>query len=926
MASHSAAQPDAAPGAEIDAWLRDGGIVVTASERAARTLAAAYHRARQAEGLTAWPAPTIQDWDGFLRAAWRERSTDDRMMLNARQEQSLWAEIVARDGQRAVLLEGPRNRVAQMAMDAHRLLCLYAPGLLGAPARAGWVQDAGIFSRWLAAFDDACRAQRVLSTARLPLELAELLKTETSERAPLLAAGFDRILPTQHAVFDGWGDWREVRRGQAARTVSLYQAADEQAELAACALWCLQQLNLNPRARLLVVTQDAARRRGEIERAFSRLLAEEYAQEGTRLLAYQSPHPDMPPQFEFSLGVPLSYVALARGAHLLLRWLTTAIEEPALDWLFSSEVTAASAEESRALLAFMRALRRRGLERTRWRLDRFLNQRAGVVLPAAWVARITQARQRLGQAAGAQRNAMEWAELTSELLRTAGWPGSRALSSAEFQAMRRWERVLDECASLGFSGRRMAWPDFLTALERALSETLFAPESQDAPILIAGPAESAGFTADGIWVLGAHEDAWPANGAAHPLLPLEVQRAAGMPHATAQLDWNLAEAMTERLLASAPEVRFSYARQTEGVGTHPSRLVQKIAGEPTPLPAELVASSACSVRTVEFEDHSRIPFPLVRNEEGLIEARPIEGGASVLTAQSQCPFKAFATARLGAVQWEPAQPALTAAERGQLLHAVLHSVWSGPPRGIRDHAALVAISDLRAFVEQHVRAVLRDKMPPAARDEMPQRYLQLEETRLIELVTNWLRFEATRIPFVAEETELEAHAAIHGLALRLRLDRIDRLADGALLVIDYKTGNVSPTSWELPRPNDVQLPLYAGFGLNRETEPLGGLVFAKVRAGEHGFAGRVHDAKNQLLPGLGSQSALVKRPFTAEELIDWRDYIEQMALDFVAGHAEVDPREYPVTCEHCGLEALCRVRENRARESEDDEGEEEVDA
>ena len=43
---------------------------------------------------------------------------------------------------------------------------------------------------------------------------------------------------------------------------------DVQAELDACALWCGSQLAANPRARLLVITQDARRRRGQIERAF----------------------------------------------------------------------------------------------------------------------------------------------------------------------------------------------------------------------------------------------------------------------------------------------------------------------------------------------------------------------------------------------------------------------------------------------------------------------------------------------------------------------------------------------------------------------------------------------------------------------------------------------------------------------------------
>jgi hypothetical protein len=105
----------------------------------------------------------------------------------------------------------------------------------------------------------------------------------------------------------------------------------------------------------------------------------------------------------------------------------------------------------------------------------------------------------------------------------------------------------------------------------------------------------------------------------------------------------------------------------------------------------------------------------------------------------------------------------------------------------------------------------------------------------------------------------------------------------------------------------VQLPLYAGFAVDGD---LGGLVFAKVRAGDAEFAGRVGDAKATLLADLKGSSALMKIRLTAELLIDWRDHIEQLARDFLAGRAEVDPREYPKTCEKCGLQTLCRIPEN----------------
>lgn len=870
--------------AEIDGWLRDGGLVVTSSDRAARAFQAAFHRRRRAEGLTAWPAPDIQDWRSFARAAWEERALDSRMLMDPAQEQALWADIVGREGHFATLLEGPRQRMARMAMEAHELLCSYAPRYLRQAERSGWSQDAGAFSGWLSAFDESCETLGLLSPARALLELTALLQAGNAVRRPVLAAGFDRLLPAQRALFDAWGTWQEIVTGEPAREVRFCTAGDNKAELEACAQWCARHLSANPHARLLVITQDIGSRRGEIERAFLRHGA-----------------PGAAPLFEFSLGIPLSQQEVARAAHLLLRWLDGALAENELDWLLSTALAANGPEESGALQSFMRALRSRGLERPEWTLNAFMGQRAGArALPATWVERMTGARQRLLNSRNRKQGPLDWAELVPQLLQDVGLPGNRALSSADYQAFRRWGQAVDTCGSLGFDGRRIGWTDFLSALARTLDETLFAPESSDAPIQIAGPAESAGLAADAIWFLGADENAWPAAGSTHPLLPPLMQRQAGMPHATPLHDWELALAITTRLLAAAPVVYFSCAMQKEDAETKPSRLIAKLAGPPQPLHAELAPISIPPLLTFSFQDTSHVPFP----------GTAVQGGASVLTAQSQCPFKAFATARLGAKGWEPAEAGLTAAERGQLLHAVLHRVWGGAPHGIRTHEELKQLPDLRAFVAGHVHSVLREEMPAGARERMPRRYLELEGLRLVQVVAEWLQYEITRLPFAVDETEAEHTINLAGLTLHLRLDRIDRLNDGSLLVIDYKSGDVSPKAWELPRPDDVQLPLYAGFAM---TEELGGLVFAKVRSREASFSGCVRDAKATLFDNLKGNHSLAKIKLASEQMKEWKQYIEQLARSFVAGRAEVDPRKYPQTCERCGLQTLCRVQEEENR-------------
>jgi probable DNA repair protein len=878
---------------ETGEWLRADGWVVAASDRAARALTASFNRARQAEGLTAWPAPKTFAWKSFIRAAWEERADDARLVLNPAQEQALWVGIAGEERSLATLLEGPRQRVAALAMEAHELLCSHAPHFLTRTARSAWHQDAGSFSGWLAAFDEACRAGNLLSASRLPLELIPALQADPAQRPPLLLVGFDRILPAQRSFFDTWGEWREAALPEPANEVGFFAAANEAEELAACALWCNRQLAAKPDARLLVVAQSASARRGEMERAFLRHTGA---------------------AFEFSLGLPLGQIALARAALLALRWLDGALAEQELDWLLSTGLIAASAEEHLALQSYLRRLRSYGLERTQWSLRAFMGERcAAEFLPDAWVERVGSAQRLLKDIARRTLSPLEWAELIPRLLDELHFASARPLTSAEFQALRRWQQAIESCGSLGYDARRMSWREFLAQLSRALDETLFAPESRNAPILIAGPAESAGLAADAVWFLGADEDAWPASGAAHPLLPIDLQRQAGMPHATAQLDWELAEAVTRRLLAAAPEVCFSFAKQNKTAEARPSRLVAQVAGEPRELPPELLAPANPPPLAIAFEDYSRIPFPPGK----------VAGGAAVMTAQSQCPFKAFATARLAAQPWKSAEAGLTAQQRGSLLHAVLHSVWAGPPEGIRSHAELVSLSDREAFVAEHVQRTLARELRPHLREGMPRRYLELEALRLTRLVTEWLEFESARVEFEVAATEEKRTVHVEGLTFDLRLDRLDRLVDNTLLVIDYKSGNVSPNSWTTPRPEEVQLPLYAGFAM-KEDEVLGGLAFAKVRPGGMEFAGRVGDAAATLFSTLKGTSPLVKNPFTAEQLLDWRDCIQQLAKDFVAGRAEVDPLDAPKTCERCGLQTLCRIQENSALLADEDDSEEAI--
>lgn len=875
--------------------------MLVSTERAARSVQTAFHAARRAEGQSAWRTPNVFAWDSWVRDRWMESSASELMLLNALQEQTLWLRIIHESRTGLELLHP--GRLAAAAQQAYQLLANYSPKTLAGSTRPQWLGDPAMFAEWLREFEKRCRREGVISTSLATQQLAEALQEvpEPSGRPPLLLIGFDHLLESQKTLLDSWGPWHLDQPEPSDRQSHQYFAAsDSVAEVATCVRWLRARLKENPDAQLIVVSTDLQARRGELERA----LLDRPATNGSENAA-----PDL--DFEFSLGVPLAQTSIARSALLLMRWLFEPLSEHEIDWLITSGHCTASQNEEIALAEAMYKLRERGMERPQWSIDDLVDFQLGgksqAAFPTTFTARLLAARRQLQQTKQSQ-SPLDWVNLTHRLLESAGWPGHRSISSIAFQTQRRWETVLDTCGSLGFDGTMMDWEEFVSATATALTSTIFAPESTGARIQIMGPFESAGQMADGIWFLGAHDESWPSRGTPNALLPIALQRETAMPHASPLSDWSLANEVTQRLINSADEVIFSYSRHADGIEARPSRLVMQHLGNPTAL-----ATDDCATRaplTEAFEDSSRIPFPHLA----------VSGGSTPLTNQSMCPFRAFGITRLATFEWEPAEAGLSARQRGQLLHDVLNRVWSGGNRGgISSLEELQQLADLSGFVGTIVRNVIESGANSRRRNSFlsrfPKRYLELEAERLMRLVSEWLAYERERLPFAIEGTEIKSEVTIAGLTFSVRMDRVDTLASGKKLLIDYKSGSDGPTAWASERPDNVQLPLYATFAVNSDLE---GLLFGRVRPHDPDFCGRLRDASASLRLGLSPQSALVKNPLTDQQLSYWREVIERLGEEFLAGRAEVDPKDGTKTCDSCHLQAVCRIYEQPAVPISDD--------
>lgn len=921
---------------ELFAALATGGVVVASSPRAARALRRLHARRQRERGLTAWRSPAIFYWEAWLQELWRQRvrgGDETRLVLSSLQEHHLWARLIRQEVEERSLVS--TDGIAELVQQGYELLCDY--NCLDALQSQWPGVDATAFRGWASAFEAECQKQDWLSRAKLPLVLAQALSrsvTVTELPAHLFLAGFDRIAPGQECLLSALaakgctiGRLESVSRRSGieapleAAIEALVEASNEEDEISVCAWWVRRTLELaaaeNKTARIGVLVPGLSRQRGEIERIFRQVLAPES-------VAVTAPTRALP--FEFSLGVPLDRAPLARAALLLLRWMAEPLSRDDLSWLVLSGFLCREESDWLSVSPFDAGLKPPGVLPRQCSLDIYLVQQGWHGSPAlsGLRDRLAAARREWHRAEATARDFAEWAEAARRMLPAAGWPGAHRMSSEDFQLKARWDELLDRIATLSFDGHPASYTEFLRVLRRQMAETIFAPQSHDAPVQILGPFEAAGLEFDAIWFLGASEQGWPAPARPHPLLPAALQRERGMPHATADADWELARLVTARIQRSAPRCIFSYPAQEKDGPLRPSTVLMP---RPRILPSarmrEILAApsleeqAASEVLELQEDRMSGLAWP----------REQVAGGYGVLKAQAACPFQAFAHYRLGARPLERADWGLDPKDRGTLLHRALEGIWSE----LKDQDALIAAIQAGSLKERiewwtnealsrycSTRLTRHDQ--PAQADEnkrWSEAYLQAERQRIAALLQEWLAYEAKRAPFSVEGRETPIAASAGDLKLKLRTDRIDRIASGHLL-IDYKTGKVSTAAWESSRPDEPQLPLYAIFGNVKE---LRGVLLAQLRAQDLKFTGCVDEAGLSALPGL-SQSAV----FTPELRAQWEAALLGLAEDFLNGEAAVDPKKYPDTCRYCALPGLCRVAESeraRAALDEEDDGLEE---
>jgi probable DNA repair protein len=830
--------------------------VVTPNQRLAHSLTLEFDDYQLARGLTSWEAADILPFGAFVERLWEDalyspigemRGSELPLLLTPAQEQHLWERILAASG----LLIVPQ--AAAQCRDAWRLIHQWR--IPNGPGN----DDALAFAQWSSTYKKQTEGD--IDGARLPDLMAGYLEP-LKKPALIVAYAFD-VMPPQTREFIGHFDWLECTPEPIAGTAMRASFSSAKHELEAAAKWARARLE-EGRKRIGVVVPELGQRRQEVVRSFARAMDPGYNLPTHLANAAKAPLP-----FNVSIGRPLAAYPLVDAALTLIELAFTPIDYARASHLIRSPYLG-GADTELARRASLDARIRRDADAT-ISLAKLIAAAEPAPLLRKLLERVFAAAQ-----TGADSPA-DWARQCSALLDAAGFPGERALDSDEFQTRAKWHEMLGELAKLERISSQMAFTAALATMRRLCAETLFQPETPDAPIQILGIIESQEQRFDCLWVSGLTDETWPRDARPNPFIPIALQKKAGIPQASAEGAAARDRRITDEWKSAAGEVVFSHPAKDEDRDLAPSPL---ISGIPT---GNIAAPDYPRYRDLIFAARKLEPFEDWRAPR--VKPGPQRGGTRVLADQAACPFRAFARWRLGADALEEPAPGLDPRDRGKLLHALMREIWS------RARSSSALSKDLTVVINQAAQTAVSEM-------GLQGRYAELERERLAKLAAEWLEVERRRAPFEVQSLEEEREISVAGMQFKSRIDRMDRLQPGGHVLIDYKSsGFPSPKHWEGPRPDDPQLPLYAVAA----PEELAAVTFARLKPGEMKFMG--YSRAGHLLPNVQIYRDWPKL------LAQWKADAAALGKAFAEGDAHVDPKEDLKTCRRCDLQTLCRVYE-----------------
>ncbi|HVO48048.1 MAG TPA: PD-(D/E)XK nuclease family protein [Steroidobacteraceae bacterium] len=866
--------------------LRGGTLLVPSRQRAyAARLAHAAERLR--DGQRVWATPDI-----LTREVWVVREFDRRAregnrsaprLLSPAEDWWLWRQCTLEQTQDQQLLN--RTGLGEALRHSSALAAEFGINLTRAAA-------AGSEAQLLARVEDAVQRRcAALGVARVNSKSSALEGLGAGR--DILAAGF---LPRPPGL-DALGvASRQSSRGTGAEP-RVVLPADEQDEMEDIADWCRQRLGADPGARLLVFMPGSVGRRERLA-----TLIRQTVSPGAWIASSAAERDSIDALVVIEGGLPLPEIPAIRHALESLRFLAGSAHEAFSsfsEWL-RAPYWVMPGIEARARVDLW--LREAGPSRFNHDLLSLL-ERPAAPFPASIAVDVAQLLRRVRSAHEAMprgnASPREWSERFRAALQALGWPGSRQLDSGEQQTVVRFHELLDEFGQLAASVGPVSRGEAVQWLAALAARNAYRPADADAAVIISSAFADPVVLYDGIWVAGLNAEAFPQPVQPDPFLPYDLQRAAGIPAASA--DGRLAEAHS--LLAS-------WRAATDDLVLSAPRRAEDLELLPSPLLAPWLAQTTRTrgARWLADRMHRADRREFTGDEFGSVwpAARDLPGGTRSIELQNTCPFRAYAELRLGSAELGAPEPGVRADTRGRLLHAALESLW----QRVGDSGKLAELSGagLHAWIEESVNdAVQRVFGSDASGNEGQDASLDRERRRAARLIGRLCEKELARLPFRVIAREAERTVVLGGSQLTVRIDRVDEIEGGARAILDYKSGRRVSADWYGERPSHPQLLVY----LAAEGERVEAIATVNLTAREVCFDGIARFS--DLLPRVKVAQLPTARS-AAEDAAgawqlrrrEWLALVEKLAADFIAGRATVDPKSG--ACRNCHAISLCRIR------------------
>lgn len=484
-------------------------------------------------------------------------------------------------------------------------------------------------------------------------------------------------------------------------------------------------------------------------------------------------------------------------------------------------------------------------------------------------------------------------DLMTNILAAYGWPGEHTIDSEEYQAYMKFSNTLESMYGLEYIINQTSLSNFASLLENHLSNTDFQLEKPKAAIEFLGILEAAGREFDCMWVTNCTSDNWPKVSDPNPFIPIEVQKKYQIPHSSAERELFFSKNILATFSSQTQELVCSYGFMDNEVTQFISPLITtyqpydyNIHIEPT---REYTRASSKYVYEY-LEDYQSSPVE---------QSTFLQGGASILSDQVACGFKAFARHRLNIKEDSNRSIGISYLARGIMLHHLLEMFW----RKTRNLNNLLSLSsdELHSTLDSLSTIVIQTQLSDLVQQHN-QQLLAIEQRRLLSLASEWLEFEKSRESFTCHVLEQQVSMQFTSLKINLRIDRIDKI-DDKYWIIDYKSKVPTNLNWLDPRPDNPQMLIY----LLASNLPMDGILLAQVKLADMLFRG----VKNQHAKFVADKIISEDIEKWSEQLQKWHHDLHTIANEFTSGNALAQPK-YVTTCSQCSYHILCRINDNYA--------------